>query len=59
MKRGTITALFALAGLIFGLTLFGLSFFTPTPTPQRHYDPETGVMCYTVPGAISCVEAGE
>jgi hypothetical protein len=27
------------------------------PTPARHYDSDTGVMCYTVPGAISCVKA--
>lgn len=40
--------------VLLALTLAGCV-APPAPEPSRSYDAENGVMCYTVPNAISCV----
>ncbi len=41
-------------GILFVVALIAV--LLSNPEPGRHYDAETGIMCYTVPGAISCVK---
>lgn len=50
MRRYALLAVALVAvALVATLALLAL-----TP-PRRHYDAETGVMCYTVPVSIACV----
>jgi hypothetical protein len=53
--RGAIAG--ATIGILLAVLLFGSFYFLSNPDPARHYDAEYGVMCYTTPGAISCVKA--
>ena len=39
---------------ILAIGLVALGAFT-LARPARHYDADNGVMCYTIPGDISCV----
>lgn len=41
-------------GILFVIALIVM--LLSNPDPARHYDAEYGVMCYTTPGAISCVK---
>jgi hypothetical protein len=45
----------AVVGILFVIALIVV--MLSNPDPARHYDAEYGVMCYTIPGAISCVKA--